>query len=48
MSHALLAVLEHFGRLLLEDPARFERDRLVASVRGLLRGLDRGEVRLPS
>ena len=41
VSHAVLAVLEHFGRLLLEDPARFERDRLVASVRGLLKGLDR-------
>ena len=42
VSHAVLAVLEHFGRLLLEDPARFERDRLVASVRGLLKGLDLG------
>ena len=36
MSHALVAVLEHFGRLLLEDPRRFETDRLVAAIRGLL------------
>ena len=41
VSHALLPVLEHFGRMLLEDPDRFERDRLVASVWGLLMGLDR-------
>jgi AcrR family transcriptional regulator len=36
MSHALVAVLEHFGRLLLEHPRRFETDRLVAAIRGLL------------
>ena len=36
VSHAVLAVLEYFGRLLLEDPERFETDRLVAAVRGLL------------
>ena len=36
VSHALVAVLEHFGRLLLEDPRRFETDRLVAAIRGLL------------
>ena len=39
MSHALVAVLEHFGRLLLEDPRRFETDRLVAAIRGLLTAL---------
>jgi AcrR family transcriptional regulator len=39
VSHALVAVLEHFGRLLLEDPRRFETDRLVAAVRGLLAAL---------
>ncbi len=39
VSHALLAVLEHFGRLLLEDPRRFETDRLVAAIRGLLTAL---------
>ena len=36
MSHALVAMLEHFGRSLLEDPKRFETDRLVAAIRGLL------------
>jgi AcrR family transcriptional regulator len=36
VSHALVAVLEHFGRLLLEDPRRFETDRLVAAIRGPL------------
>ena len=36
MSHALVAVLEHFGRLLLEEPRRLETDRLVAAIRGLL------------
>jgi AcrR family transcriptional regulator len=35
-SHALIGVLEHFGRLLLEDPNRFEPDRLVAFAAGLL------------
>jgi AcrR family transcriptional regulator len=39
VAHAVLAVLEHFGRLLLEEPDRFDADRLVASVRGLLAGL---------
>ena len=39
VSHALLAVLEHFGRLLLEDPRRFETDRLVTAIRGLLAAL---------
>lgn len=39
VSHALLAILEHFGRLLLDDPRRFETDRLVASIRRLLAAL---------
>lgn len=39
MAHAIVAVLEHFGRLLLDDPDRFSTDRLVASVRGLLTAL---------
>jgi AcrR family transcriptional regulator len=39
MSHALVAVLEHFGRLLLEHPRRFETERLVAAIRGLLRAI---------
>ncbi len=38
-SHALVAVLEHFGRLLLENPRRFGTDRLVAAIRGLLAAL---------
>ena len=39
VAHALVAVLEHFGRLLLEDPHRFETDRLVAAIRGMLSAL---------
>lgn len=39
VSHALVAVMEHFGRLLLDDPRRFETDRLVAAIRGLLTAL---------
>jgi AcrR family transcriptional regulator len=35
-SHALIGVLEHFGRLLLDDPDRFAPDRLVAFAAGLL------------
>ena len=40
VSHAVVAVLEHFGRLLLEDPRRFETDRLVAAIRGLLNAIE--------
>ncbi|WP_052590251.1 TetR/AcrR family transcriptional regulator [Luteipulveratus mongoliensis] len=36
MAHAILAAVEHFGRLLLDDPERFDADRLVAALRGLL------------
>jgi len=39
VAHALVAVLEHFGRLLLEDPKRFETDRLIAAIRGMLSAL---------
>jgi hypothetical protein len=39
VSHALVAVMEHFGRLLLDDPRRFETERLVAAIRGLLTAL---------
>jgi AcrR family transcriptional regulator len=42
-SHALIGVLEHFGRLLLEDPERFEPDRLVAFAAGLLAVLGKGD-----
>ena len=30
---------DHFGRLLLENPQRFETDRLMASIRGVLAAL---------
>ena len=40
-SHALIGVLEHFGRLLLEDPDRFDADRLVSFAAGLLAVLGR-------
>ena len=36
LAHALLAVLEHFGRLLLTDPERFDTDRLVGAVTGVI------------
>ncbi|HET6166251.1 MAG TPA: helix-turn-helix domain-containing protein [Marmoricola sp.] len=39
LAHALLAVLEHFGRILLVEPDRFDTDRLVDAVSGLLRAL---------
>jgi AcrR family transcriptional regulator len=39
MAHAVVAVMEHFGRLLLLDPDRFDTDRLVAAVRGTIRSL---------
>jgi AcrR family transcriptional regulator len=38
-AHAILAVLEHFGRLLLTEPDLFDTDRLVAAVEVLLRAL---------
>ena len=41
-SHALVGVLEHFGRLLLEDPDRFDADRLVGFAAGLLSVLGKG------
>jgi len=36
-AHALVACLEHFGRLLLEDPDRFEPERLVGFAESVLR-----------
>lgn len=36
LAHAVLAICEHFGRLLLEEPDRFETERLVASVTTVL------------
>jgi AcrR family transcriptional regulator len=37
-SHALVAVGESFGRMILDDPRRLDPDRLVATVRALLEG----------
>jgi AcrR family transcriptional regulator len=37
LAHALVAVMEHFGRLLLTEPDRFDTDRLVAAVVGVVR-----------
>lgn len=42
VSHALVAVLEHFGRLLLDEPQRFETERLVATIRAVLGALGPG------
>jgi AcrR family transcriptional regulator len=39
LANALLAILEHFGRLLLTEPDRFDTDRLVTAVSGVLRAL---------
>lgn len=36
LSHAVLAVVEHFGRLLITEPDRFDTERLVAAVRSVL------------
>lgn len=36
LSHAVLAVVEHFGRLLLTEPDRFDTERLAAAVRSVL------------
>lgn len=38
-SHAVLAVVEHFGRVLLDDPDRFTTERLVGGARALLGAL---------
>lgn len=38
-AHAILAVLEHFGRILLLEPDRFSTDRLVGTITALLKGL---------
>jgi AcrR family transcriptional regulator len=40
-AHAIVAVAEHFGRLLVEQPERFEPDRLVAALESLLAALPR-------
>lgn len=38
-AHAILAILEHFGRILLLEPDRFETERLVSTITGLLEAL---------
>lgn len=37
LSHIVLITAEHFGRLVLEQPDRYDRDRLVGALSGLLR-----------
>ncbi|MDQ3572437.1 MAG: TetR/AcrR family transcriptional regulator [Actinomycetota bacterium] len=39
LSHALLAIIEHFGRLVLDEPERFETERLAATARGVVASL---------
>ena len=39
LAHAVLAVMEHFGRVLLTEPDRFSTDRLVNAVGGTVRAL---------
>ncbi len=36
LSHMLFVAVEHFGRLVLEDPDRFTRERLVTGLAGLV------------
>jgi len=36
LSHVVLITAEHFGRLVLESPDLYSRDRLVAALQGLL------------
>ncbi len=39
LAHALVACAEHFGRLALTEPGRFDAERLIAQVRGILRAV---------
>ena len=39
VAHALLAVAEHMGRVLLEEPEALDRDRLAATVAAIVTGL---------
>jgi AcrR family transcriptional regulator len=36
LSHLVLVMAEEFGRLVLEDPPRYDKERLVSALRGLL------------
>jgi hypothetical protein len=40
-SHALIGVAEHLGRILVEEPDRFDAERLVATIAALLAGFRR-------
>lgn len=42
LSHLVLATAEEFGRLILEDPPRYEKQRLVDAVATILRVLPKG------
>ena len=35
-SHAVLAIVEHFGRVMIDDPDRFTAERLLAGARAVL------------
>lgn len=37
LSHAVLAILEHFGRLALDEPERFNAERLSATARTMIK-----------
>ena len=37
LSHIVLITAEHFGRLVLEQPELYSRDRLIAALKGLLK-----------
>ncbi|WP_310964846.1 TetR/AcrR family transcriptional regulator [Nocardioides terrisoli] len=45
VSHLLLATAEHFGRILLDEPQRFEPERIIEAVRLLVVGLRPRRVR---
>jgi hypothetical protein len=32
VSHALIAIAEHFGRMILEDPGSVDADRLASTI----------------
>lgn len=39
MAHAIVAILEHFGRILLTEPDKFDTDRLVTAISQVLKAL---------
>jgi AcrR family transcriptional regulator len=42
LSHLVLVTAEEFGRLILEDPPRYDKQRLVAAMANILRVLPKG------